>query len=130
MKKYKIELPGASEIVKRFGLGPGGITQKFFTNELARISDNYAPLAQGALKNSARQVDNGTAIEYRVPYARVHWYGKVMAGSLPKQPTERNMIYRGSPTRGSKWVERAYMDNKEGIIKATEKKAKEQRWTS
>lgn len=125
MERFKISLPDSREIVVKFGLGKDGYTQKFFSNELMRISDRYTPFKQGALKNSATIVDDGTAIEYRVPYARVHWYGKVMAGSLPKVATERDMVYRGAPMRSSKWVERAFADNKEAILKATEKVAKE-----
>lgn len=124
MDKYKISLPNAGQIINKFGLGPNGATQKHFTNELKNISDNYAPFDQGALKNSARIVDEGTAIEYRVPYARVHWFGKVMKGSLPKQPTEIDMKYQGAPMRGPRWVERAYADNQEAIIKSVEDKAK------
>lgn len=121
MSNYKIALPGVSDVVNRFGLKSGGLTQTFFSNELMRISDNYAPFKIGALKNSARLVDGATAIEYRVPYARVHWHGKVMAGPLPKQPTTIDMIYFGAPVRGPRWVERAYAANQEKIIAAVEK---------
>ncbi|WP_205700222.1 minor capsid protein [Erysipelothrix sp. HDW6A] len=96
------------------------MTQKFFSNELMRIADGYVPFRQGALKNSATIETDGTAINYNVPYARVHWYGKIMAGSLPKQPTEKDMNYQGAPIRGHRWVERAYADNKDAIIKAVE----------
>lgn len=122
MRKHNItiDLPGTYEIVDRFGLGPDGMTQKFFSNELMRIADGYVPFRQGALKNSATIETDGTAINYNVPYARVHWYGKIMAGSLPKQPTEKDMNYRGAPIRGPRWVERAYADNKDAIIKAVE----------
>lgn len=122
MDKYKIDMPGVAEIVDRFGLGPSGVVQKHFTNELARISDNYAPFDVGALKNSATFDIDGTAINYNVPYARVHWYGKVMAGTLPKQPTDIDMNYNGAPTRGPRWVERAYADNKDELIESVEKK--------
>ncbi|QIK56668.1 hypothetical protein G7059_01805 [Erysipelothrix sp. HDW6A] len=122
MRKHNItiDLPGTYEIVDRFGLGPNGMTQKFFSNELMRIADGYVPFRQGALKNSATIETDGTAINYNVPYARVHWYGKIMAGSLPKQPTEKDMNYQGAPIRGHRWVERAYADNKDAIIKAVE----------
>lgn len=124
MDRYKIDLPGVNDVVNRFGLGPRGEIQKFFSNELMRVSDNYAPFDVGALKNSANIDIDGTAINYSVPYARVHWYGKVMAGSLPKQPTEADMRYQGAPMRGPKWVERAFADNKDAILKAVERMAK------
>lgn len=126
MRKHNItiDLPGTYEIVDRFGLGPDGMTQKFFSNELMRIADGYVPFRQGALKNSATIETDGTAINYNVPYARVHWYGKVMAGSLPKQPTENDMEYSKikQPHAGPRWVERAYADNMDALLEAVEKK--------
>lgn len=125
MSKFTIDLPDTKALVTKFGLGENGYTQKFFSNELMRIADSYAPFDQGALKNSATIVDKGTAIEYRVPYARVHWFGKVMAGSMPRVATEKNMVYQGAPKRGPRWVERAFADNREFILKAVEEVAQE-----
>jgi len=120
----KIDVSSASKIVSKLGLGSGGRTQLFFTNELKRVSDPYVPFKQGALKNNARIVDEGTAIEYNTPYARYHWYGKLMVGPKPKTLTNSDMNYRGAPMRGPKWVERAFTSNMEAIIKAVERSMK------
>jgi len=119
----KINLSDAPKIISKLGLGSGGRTQLFFTNELKRVSDPYVPFKQGALKNNAGIVDEFTAIEYRTPYARYQWYGKVMVGRKPKTPINKNLVYKGA-LRGSKWVERAFNDNKEAIIKAVERSMK------
>ena len=76
------------------------------------------------LKNSAKIIDEGTAIEYNTPYARYHWFGKLMIGSKPKTLTNIDMNYRGAPMRGPKWVERAWANNMEAIIRAVERSMK------
>ena len=124
MKGLEIKLPDTKKIVDRYGLGKNGYTQKFFSNELMRISDNFVPFKQGALKNSATIDIDGTAINYNTPYARVHWYGKVMVGSVPRVASEKDFMYRGAPMRGSRWVERAFASNKDAILKAVEEVAK------
>ena len=118
---YKVNINSSDFILNQRGLLPGGKAQKFFANELIRKSDPYAPFDRGVLKNSATIAIDGTYIEYNVPYARVHWYGKVMAGSLPKKPTNKDMQYRGSPKRGPKWVLRMWNVEKDSIIKSVER---------
>lgn len=121
VSKITIDLSNAPKIISKLGLNAGGKTQLFFTNELMRISDPYVPFKQGALKNSARIVDEGTAIQYNTPYARYQWYGKVMIGSKPKVVTDRDLVYRGGALRGKMWVARAFNDNKQMIIDAVER---------
>ena len=116
---------------------PGGSAQRFFTNELMRLSDNYVPFANGPLKNSARAEKDGTGIIYNTPYARLHWYGKLMVDPVtgkgaffkdgygfwsrpntPKVLTDKDMEYQGAPMRGPRWVERCYIDNQQQLITA------------
>jgi len=122
--KINIDLSNAPKIISKLGLNAGGKAQLFFTNELMRISDPYVPFKQGALKNSARIVEQGTAIEYNTPYARYQWYGKVMVGSKPKVVTDRDLVYRGGALRGKMWVARAFNDNKQMIIDMVERSMK------
>ena len=46
----------------------------------------------------------------------------VPAGT-PKELTDRDLNYKGAPIRGSRWVERAWIDHGDKVIEATEKYA-------
>lgn len=135
-----IKLDGAEKILENHGLQEAGPVQKFFTSEIMRLSDPYVPFRSGPLKNSAHMTPEGDGIIYNTPYARYHWFGKLMVDPItkkgafydpksgrfwsrpntPKELTERDMKYTGGPLRGPRWVERCWIDNKDSIIKATE----------
>lgn len=138
MFTIKIDMEDVNTILKSHGLEANGKVQKFFTNEIMRASDDYTPNDGGILRASARNL--GNAILYNTPYARYHWYGKLMVDPItgkgsffkegyghwsrpntPKVLTQRDMKYKGSPTRGPRWVERAWVNNKDSIIESTEK---------
>lgn len=140
MFKVDIKLDGAEKILENHGLQEAGPVQKFFTSEIMRLSDPYVPFRQGPLKNSAHPSMNWDSIIYNTPYARYHWYGKLMVDPItkkgafydpksgrywsrpntPKELTDRDLQYTGGPLRGPRWVERCWIDNKDSIIKATE----------
>ena len=135
-----IKLDGAEKSLENHGLQEAGPVQKFFTSEIMRLSDPYVPFRSGPLKNSAHMTPEGDGIIYNTPYARYHWFGKLMVDPItkkgafydpksgrfwsrpntPKELTERDMKYTGGPLRGPRWVERCWIDNKDSIIKATE----------
>lgn len=113
--------------------------QKFFSDRLLAESDPYTPYDLGILKSSGRVVDDGNAIEYETPYARYQYYGKLMVDPITgkgaffnkdygfwsrpmaqKKLTDRDLKYQGAPTRGSHWVERAWLANKDSLIEQTE----------
>lgn len=137
--KVKVNI-SPEAIIRSRRLGKGQAVHKFFTNEVRRVSDNYVPFRAGALKNNVTIDDNGTAITYNSPYARYHWYGKLMVdpeygvGALydedygywsrpgvKKVLTDKDLSYTGAPMRGPKWTLRAFADNKEAIEKSIEK---------
>lgn len=145
-----IDLPEAQQIVNTFGLGKGGMAQYHLTNLIKTVADPYVPMGVGNLKNQSPIVDDGTAIHYTMPYARVHWYGEIMVDpvlgvggifmgedvgwrsrkGVKKIPASKssarpphlpdNFNYNGSPMRGSQWTIRAYADNKDAILKSVE----------
>ena len=135
-----VDLDGADQIVTNHGLQPGGPVQKFFTSEVMRLSDPYVPFRNGPLKNSAHPTPDWDGIIYNTPYARYHWFGKLMVDPItkkgafydprsgrywsrpntPKILTTRDLQYTGGPLRGPRWVERCWIDNKDSIIRATE----------
>lgn len=140
MFSVEIKLDGVETILANHGLQEGGPVQRFFTSELMRLSDPYVPFRSGPLKNSAHPTPEWDGIIYDTPYARYHWYGKLMVDPItkkgafydprtgrfwsrpntPKELTARDLQYTGGPLRGPKWVERCWLDNKDSIISSTE----------
>ena len=128
--KYEFTLPNTDEVLLANGLGAKGHTQKFFSNEVLRLSDEFTPFREGFTKNSATIGIDGTFIQYNVPYARFLWYGKLMLGTEThsafaqagetKYVVDVDLNYNGSPIRGSKWVERMWTFNSDAIIQATQ----------
>ena len=144
MWEIEVRMPEAGVVLENHGLSPGGAAQRFFTNELMRLSDPYVPMRNSVLKNSARVSDEGDAIIYETKYARYLWYGKVMVDpvsgkgcmvftdwntgnvvfysrkDVQKVLTDRDIKYHGGGLRGSKWVERCWIDNKDALCKSLE----------
>lgn len=140
MFDIKINLDDANEIMKKHGVCPGGKAQMFFTSEIARASNPYTPFRGGVLQASMRIEKTGDAITYSTPYARYLWYGKLMVDPItgkgafynkrtgrfwsrpntPKVLTDVDLNFRDSPPRGARWTERAWLDHKDEIIRATE----------
>ena len=140
----RIDVSKPKEILKRHGLEKGGRVQAFFTSEVMRKSDPYVPMSGAksfsfsANPKKVRPTDDYGAIVYDLPYARFHWYGRVMiyepTGSTyapkygKKVRTNRPMKYYQGNTkealRGPHWVTRAWLDNKDDIIKSTEEFAR------
>ena len=135
-----IDFDGVDQILKKHGLQAGGPVQQFFTSQLMKLSDPYVPFRSGPLKNSVHPSDKWDAIIYNTPYARYHWFGKLMVDPITKkgafydprsgrywsrpntkkEETTRDLQYTGGPLRGPKWVERCWIDNKDSIIKSVE----------
>ncbi len=67
-----------NEMIQSLGLEEGGEAQRFFTNEIYRLSDDYVPMDSGNLKNNASMSLDGTYIIYDSVYARYRWYGNLM----------------------------------------------------
>ena len=118
---YKVDFKSVDEILKERGLLPGGTVQKYLTNEIIGISDPYVPFDNGPLKNQTVVAMDGTYYDYISPYARYHWYGKLMVDpvtkkgaffnpdygfwsrpGIQKELTNKDMSYREAPTRGPK----------------------------
>ena len=139
----KVDFSDAKKVLENHGLENGGRVQAFFTYEVMRRSDPYVPFSSGPLKNTARITADMDGIVYNQPYARVHWYGKLMVDpvtqkgaffspeygfwsrpKVKKELSDRDMEYQGAPLRGPRWVERSWLDNKDDIIRSTEEFAR------
>lgn len=143
MFDVKVTFKGADKILVDKGLDEGGKVQSFFTLEVMRVSNPYVPFRAGTLQSSARITDDNAGIVYSTPYARYHWYGKLMVDPITKKGaffnpktgrywsrpntqkelTEKDLKYSGSPLHGPRWVERAWIDHGAKVIEATEKYA-------
>lgn len=134
-----VDFHGTSAILKHHGLEPGGAVQWFFSNEVLRLADSYVPFDNGVLAASGRVIGQGDALIYDTPYARYHWFGKLMVDPITgkgaffnpkygfwsrkgvnKVLTDRDMQYQGAPLRGSMWTTRMWADRSAEILKSME----------
>lgn len=145
MHDVKVDFSSAEEILRKHGFQRGGPVQRLFTSEVKRISRPYMPFDRGVMsgqvvygKTSAIHMANmietdeyHESLIYYAPYARYHWYGKLMVSPTTgsswakhgeqKVLTERNMKYQGAPIRGPRWVERAWIDHGQEVVQGIQR---------
>ena len=115
--KVKIQFNPIQKIIVSRGLNRNGKVQLLLANEVAKHSDPYVPFRSGALRKTKVIASDGTYVQYITPYARYHWYGKLMVGTAPKTVTDTDMTYQGAPMRGPKWAMRMWKDRGKQIVK-------------
>ena len=118
-------LDDAATMLRKRGLEPGGRVQRLFTSEVAKHSDPYIPMQQGILKNT--RIIGADNITYNSPYARFHYYGKVMVGvksrsayaklGEKKVVVDKDLEHHGAPRRGPFWDKRMWADKKRVIVR-------------
>lgn len=138
--KIEIDISDADEIITQLGFAVGGRVQEFFTSEIMRMSEPYLPFGSAGSYRAMSYISaDKDSIIYDLPYARYHWYGKLMVDpitgkgafynstygfwsrpNVKKVLTNRDLNFRGAPNRGPRWVERAWINNKDVIISATQ----------
>lgn len=97
--------------------------QSFVDSEVLRLCDPLTPMRSKALSLSgtlATDVGSGL-VQYNAPYARYHYYGKLMVGPAPKKLTEIDLTYEGAPQRGAFWFERMKANDAKAILKGAGK---------
>ena len=97
--------------------------QSFVDSEVLRLCDPLTPMRSKALILSgtlATDVGSGL-VQYNAPYARYHYYGKLMVGPAPKKLTEIDLTYEGAPQRGAFWFERMKANDAKAILKGAGK---------
>lgn len=138
-------LDSVDTVIKDLGLEEGGKVQKFFTNEVWRLSDDYVPMDSGFLKNNSSMTLDGTQIIYNAPYARYQWYGMLMVdpvylvGAFPMTKygiqvgffsrkgvpkildPDGRAINNFNGLRGPYWVSRMWLDRHLEIEQAVQK---------
>lgn len=128
-----LDIKGTGIILSERGLGTSKKVQKFVDQECIRYMDSLTPRLNGALIKS---VTIGTVIgsgelNYNSPYARYHYYGKLMVSPTTGSPwakkgekkvlTDKDMNYNGAPQRGPFWFERMKADKKKDILEGVRK---------
>lgn len=97
--------------------------QSFVDSEVLRLCDPLTPMRSKALillGTLATDVGSGL-VQYNAPYARYHYYGKLMVGPAPKKLTEIDLTYEGAPQRGAFWFERMKANDAKAILKGAGK---------
>lgn len=123
-----------SDLANAAGLSDGS-AQKFFTQEVARATDEYVPMQTGVLAGTAMRFIEPNAIHYIAPYAGYLYEGKMMVdpvymiGGFHNKKTGRWWSRKGvqkivdprgrklkydktaHPKAGDHWAERAWTDH-------------------
>ena len=119
--------------------------QIFIDSEVLRLSDPLIPKRSATLIRSGQihTVIGSGEVRYVTPYARYHYYGKLMVDpkyqkgafysidygywsrpNVKKQLTNKDMTYEGAPNRGPLWFERMKTKHKNTILKGAIRIAK------
>lgn len=116
---FKVDIDSLSQMLERRGLEPKGRVQKYIDSEVLRLSSPYLPFQSGELERSGIMgTDIGSGdVMYNTPKARYLYYGKVMIGRAPKQLTDKDLTYHGTPMRGAYFFERMKTDRLKEILK-------------
>lgn len=94
----KVTLASPNELIKKFGLEPGGRVQRYIDNAVLTHSEPYIPKASGRLISSGQATGTGT-VSWNTPYAAKQYYSN-----------------RGNGLRGNHWFDRMKADRGADII--------------
>lgn len=97
-----IRIDPASKMLLKRKLNNNGEAQRFFTHEVRKISDPYAPMQSGTMKNTA--IEQVNKITYPQPYSRRQWFEN-----------------KGNGLRGKQWVVRAWADRGADVVSSVAK---------
>ena len=100
------------DLLKRFGLEPGGRAQQVLDAAVIRYNLPYVPWETGTLARSPYAVTEiGTGeVVYPGPYAHYQYYGESVLGNPLNYNTDLN------PLAGSFWFERMKADHLQDIM--------------
>lgn len=142
--EIEIDVAGFDDLIYQYGLEKGGRVHKELVRLVEKYSQKYVPEDDAKLlKNTAKIVEEGEAIDYIQPYSRYHWFGKLMVDPITgkgafhdpvsgrfwsrkgvqKKLTQTDLQYQGAPKRGPHWTERMWEEEGSKILKELEKKA-------
>ena len=105
--KVTVNMKPINRILKDKGLSAGGDVQQFHTANVLRRIIKYMPYRTGATikLTQAQSPISKPEIVTDALYAKYLYYGKVMVGKPPKQPTDKDLKYTKTknPQAGPFW---------------------------
>lgn len=138
--KVRVRWNGASDLLRKHHLEPGGLVQKAIDKSVIDWNLQYCPWETGTLAKSAYSattIGSGKVV-YPGPYARYLYYGEVYGPNIPvyeddsgvptrffsppgqkKHPTGRSLEFNRdtNPLAGPFWFERMKADHKDDILR-------------
>jgi len=102
--------------MKRRGLEPHGLVQKYIDSEVLRLSDPYIPFLGGGIKDSGpiNTILGNGEVKWHTPYSKRQYYENRGNGA--------GGLNNGG-MRGKMWFERMKADRKDEIIQGAAKLA-------
>ena len=115
----KVDVPEASQIIRRLGLDKNGDAQRFHTNNIKRRITRYMPYRTGTLSTKLKIMSGPDEITVLGPYAKYQYFGKVMVGKAPRVVTDKALDQRprapGNDRAGPLWDKRLVASEGEAI---------------
>ncbi len=74
----KSDIPGVQVLIRNIGLDDDGTLQKFHTHNVNRRIGKYMQHLTGTMETKLKFVNSPSEIVVLGPYAKMHYYGKVM----------------------------------------------------
>lgn len=103
----KIKMNPTQQILLKRYLNKNGAAQAKFTNECAKIFNNYVPFKTGRLKDVDVKIET-TRIIYNAPYAEKQYY--------TNQGNGLQGVNNGG-IRGKQWDKRSWATHGDGVVK-------------
>lgn len=119
--KIAVKMNPVKKIIRDKGMDKNGRVQLFHTTNINRRIGKYMSHLTGTLETKLKMVADATHIEVMGPYAKYHYYGKVMVGPAPKVVTDRDLTYTKTfnPMAGPFWDRRLLAAEQEQIAQET-----------
>ena len=76
--RVSVDMKPVKQIMKRLGVDARGDVQMQMTKMVCHRITRYIPKRAGVLSSKLKFIKSPTQIEILGPYARVHYYGKIM----------------------------------------------------
>ena len=74
----KSDIPGVQALIRKKGLDADGSLQKFHTHNVNRRIGKYMQHLTGTMETKLKFVNGPSEIVVLGPYAKMHYYGKIM----------------------------------------------------
>lgn len=94
--EVKVQMKPVQQILKRHGLDEDGDVQRELTKQVFNGLTAYMPKQAGVLRGRKKHITGNAEITVFGPYAKYHYFSKVMVGLPPKVATDKPLDYSKS----------------------------------